>query len=397
MTMTNLLDSISLCEHLRREVSAIKTTKMHPNSGGSECACCFHALKDSDELYYCLRCESFYCMEHFKSHTVRRVNHECFFAFCKSVGERTMNSGSIICGICEIRTSDQHDHVPKLEIAEAVTFPPVFDHSEIENVYEEIPKYDCMHQETLSCEVLTGGVLKKQCNICNACHNLWLCLSCGYVACGRGETGGRGHALGHNAGSEHPISVKLGTITPQGMADVWCYKCQACIYDFHLKEHLEFYGLQLSTQEKTEPTLRELEVKCEGETLNQTTEASNPSWNREDELWKGFDHIGIQNTGNSCYMASVFHLLCASTSFADWYTDSEYTRSHSQTPHAMPERECSTCQMIKLVSGLNDKSRLQKSRSFCASLPLAADLFQKHALFYLASAGCGRIHDLFAQ
>ena len=59
------------------------------------------------------------------------------------------------------------------------------------------------------------------CQKCDLKENLWLCLTCGSLGCGReqyGGLGGNGHGLQHFQETRHPISVKLGTITPEGTA-----------------------------------------------------------------------------------------------------------------------------------------------------------------------------------
>ena len=59
------------------------------------------------------------------------------------------------------------------------------------------------------------------CSRCDLKENLWLCLTCGSLGCGRQQAGGfagNGHALEHFAESQHPVCVKLGTITPEGGA-----------------------------------------------------------------------------------------------------------------------------------------------------------------------------------
>ena len=59
------------------------------------------------------------------------------------------------------------------------------------------------------------------CSKCDLKENLWLCLTCGALGCGRklyGGVGGNGHALSHFEESAHPLCVKLGTITPEGNA-----------------------------------------------------------------------------------------------------------------------------------------------------------------------------------
>ena len=58
--------------------------------------------------------------------------------------------------------------------------------------------------------------------------NLWLCLSCGKLHCGRRNfdgTGGNGHAMDHGKRTGHSVVCKMGTITAEGKADVYCYGC----------------------------------------------------------------------------------------------------------------------------------------------------------------------------
>ncbi|KAF8148726.1 hypothetical protein K438DRAFT_1733829 [Mycena galopus ATCC 62051] len=57
------------------------------------------------------------------------------------------------------------------------------------------------------------------CVACELASNLWLCLTCGSLGCGRRQLdGGNGHALNHFEDTGHPVVVKLGTITPEGGA-----------------------------------------------------------------------------------------------------------------------------------------------------------------------------------
>lgn len=60
---------------------------------------------------------------------------------------------------------------------------------------------------------------------CGLNSNLWLCLVCGALGCGRqqyGGGGGNGHALQHTTDTGHAVAVKLGTIEPDGSAGESC-------------------------------------------------------------------------------------------------------------------------------------------------------------------------------
>lgn len=131
-----------------------------------------------------------------------------------------------------------------------------------------------------------GGVCElglAHCSKCDLKENLWLCLTCGALGCGRklhGGIGGNGHALAHFEESSHPICVKLGTITPEGTAgesqtvslcislyrqltkergpDVYCYACNDSKIDTELVLHLANFGINIQTQKKTEKSMTEL-------------------------------------------------------------------------------------------------------------------------------------------
>lgn len=56
---------------------------------------------------------------------------------------------------------------------------------------------------------------------CELNSNLWLCLICGSLGCGRqqfGGGGGNGHGVLHTTTSGHSVAVKMGTIEPEGTA-----------------------------------------------------------------------------------------------------------------------------------------------------------------------------------
>lgn len=123
---------------------------------------------------------------------------------------------------------------------------------------------------------------------CASCHltaNLWLCLTCGNLGCGRQQFGGvegNSHGLTHFEATQHPVSVKLGTITPEGdagtkpvlyyqpgrllisplpplpLADVYCYACDDAKQDPEVAAHLAEFGIHIRSLRKTEKSMTEL-------------------------------------------------------------------------------------------------------------------------------------------
>jgi ubiquitin carboxyl-terminal hydrolase 5/13 len=211
-------------------------------------------------------------------------------------------------------------------------------------------KMDCPHQHSL---VKVSDTVRKAtdspCDVCGLTGNCWLCLACGHVGCGREDTGGKGHARAHSTSASHPIVVKLGTITPTLTADVWCYACSDDILDYQLREHLLWYGIDPSEQVQTVKTLREMELDMNSKfDFNKITEEG-----KELVRCHGPGFTGLENLGNTCYMASALQVLFASMPFAMRYHFSEYAVRHQVTcNHSPSELECQVCQIIKIAHGM---------------------------------------------
>jgi ubiquitin carboxyl-terminal hydrolase 5/13 len=154
--------------------------------------------------------------------------------------------------------------------------------------------------------------------MCNLKENLWLCLQCGNLGCGRAQFGGaegNGHGLQHANGTLHPIAVKLGSITPEGTADVYCYQCIEERVDTELATHLTHWGINIAEQGKTEKSLTEMQIEQNLRwDFSMTTEGGKEL---EPVFGKGF--TGLKNLGNSCYLASIIQCLFALPEFQARY------------------------------------------------------------------------------
>ncbi|KAH7356565.1 ubiquitin carboxyl-terminal hydrolase-like protein [Rhexocercosporidium sp. MPI-PUGE-AT-0058] len=156
------------------------------------------------------------------------------------------------------------------------------------------------------------------CSLCDLQENLWLCLECGNLGCGRAQFGGmqgHSHGLEHSKSSGHGVAVKLGSITPEGTADVYCYTCDDERIDNDLGPHLAHWGIILAEREKTEKSLTEMQVD---ENLRYEFSMTDEDGNELQKLF-GEGLTGLKNLGNSCYLASSLQCLFAMPQFQSRY------------------------------------------------------------------------------
>ncbi|RKF72332.1 Ubiquitin carboxyl-terminal hydrolase 14 [Golovinomyces cichoracearum] len=160
------------------------------------------------------------------------------------------------------------------------------------------------------------------CSLCDLQENLWLCLQCGNLGCGRAQFGGmkgNSHGLEHKNTSGHAVAVKLGSITPEGTADVYCYTCDEERIDNNLGAHLEHWGIILANRQKTEKSLTEMQI--DENSRWEFTMTDNEGLELKRLFGSGF--TGLKNLGNSCYLASALQCIFALPQFQKRYYLSE--------------------------------------------------------------------------
>lgn len=184
------------------------------------------------------------------------------------------------------------------------------------------------------------------CSMCDLKENLWLCLQCGNLGCGRqqfGGVGGNSHGLKHTELTSHAVAVKLGSITPDGTADIYCYACNEERTDPELAAHLSHWGINIAEREKTEKSLTEMQIEQNLKwEFSMTTEDG-----KELKPIFGEGFTGLKNLGNSCYLASVLQCLFSMPAFATRY----YHPQDPPPPTSNPAEDLET-QLRKIADGL---------------------------------------------
>ncbi|KAJ2784668.1 ubiquitin C-terminal hydrolase Ubp14 [Coemansia javaensis] len=211
----------------------------------------------------------------------------------------------------------------------------------------------CPHFEGLAQQPAAGFALDQLQRCagagCDKRDNLWLCLTCGHAGCGRRQydgSGGNNHGVEHYERTGHPVSIKLGTITPEGTGDAYCYACDDNRMDPHLAAHLRAFGIRVEAQQKTEKSVAELQLEQNLKFDFSMTTADGAQLAPA----AGPGLTGLRNLGNSCYLAAVAQCLFAVDRFRDRYFPSAAAHFAACT-HPRPA-QCVLCQLHKLADGL---------------------------------------------
>lgn len=208
--------------------------------------------------------------------------------------------------------------------------------------------FPCEHLLTIQTVPLEEAPNLQQCSSCDLTENLWICLTCGSIGCGREQFGssmkGNSHALSHYEATGHQVAVKLGSLSAEDedSCDCYCYSCNDEVKVPDLGEKLLIFGIDLRSAVKSEKNLIELNLD------------TNKNWQFNLDGANGETLVpvfgpgltGIQNLGNSCYLSSVLQALFSLPAYRDFYANKEFDKSIGD-----PATDLSS-QMIKLYDGL---------------------------------------------
>ncbi|KAM0681799.1 ubiquitin C-terminal hydrolase Ubp14 [Glugoides intestinalis] len=178
---------------------------------------------------------------------------------------------------------------------------------------------ECTHIYNSSNVKKTIDMKTIKCSECDIVENLWICIECGYIGCGREQQGmkGKGHAIAHfkhtkNVEESHSNVILLQSIE-NGVGDTFCYTC-----DDFIQNPLK---LQITVINNEKATFKDIS----GETPKVSIKSN---------------ILGIVNEGQNCYISAGLHLL------------GEAFREYILTDHFFlcetNPLSCLCCQLIKV-------------------------------------------------
>ncbi|KAJ8126261.1 hypothetical protein O1611_g7376 [Lasiodiplodia mahajangana] len=355
------------CQHLE----SIPLTPPTPAQSvyREDCTQCFDSIDDPEGLDVCLQCFNGGCVgvqNHSRLHYVT-TNHPFVLNIRRSrkrvvkdeppakmtklaiAAETEANRYDITiavrCYECAKELDKSHSKLAPL--VDGILKANTFSRQEEVKAWEQ-EMSTCEHilmlQQEASRKIESGGM--GHCSNCDLKENLWLCLVCGNLGCGRaqfGGVGGNSHGLAHATASHHAVAVKLGSITPEGSADVYCYQCDEERLDSDLASHLARWGIILADQVKTEKSLTEMQIEQNLRwEFSMTTDDG-----KELRPLFGPSLTGIKNLGNSCYLASILQCLFDLPAFQD-----RYNISGADLPIVPDPAQDLETQLRKMADGL---------------------------------------------
>ncbi|KAI1262600.1 hypothetical protein F5Y18DRAFT_146776 [Xylariaceae sp. FL1019] len=378
-----------------------------------DCTQCFDSIDEPEGLDVCLQCFNGACVglrTHSQLHHLTR-GHPLALNIRrtrKQVVKDEPPAKMTKLAIAAETDADRYNYTTAVKCHECATeldktgskVAPIVDGILKANAFSRQEEVKAWEQEMSTCEHILMLQQHESRNIessdlghCSKCdlkENLWLCLVCGNLGCGRaqfGGVGGQSHGLAHATEAHHAVAVKLGSITPEGSADIYCYQCDEERLDSDLAAHLAQWGIILSDRVKTEKSLTEMQIEQNMRwEFSMTTEDG-----KELQPLFGPNLTGLKNLGNSCYLASILQCLFDLPAFQERYNIPEVDLPLVEDPAQDLET-----QLRKMADGLLSGRYSKPDSEVVASESSADMIYQKGLAPSMLKHLIGRGHAEFS-
>ncbi|CAL5999494.1 Ubiquitinyl_hydrolase 1 [Hexamita inflata] len=328
-----------------------------------ECQHCFEQKLSQQGLFLCLFCDHCCCHEHAYLHQ-QKTSHSEFvrlrYEFRQELSPEELQQKlhtetleeladleskvfQIVDGVLQevVEVSDEQC----LTAALIADCPPNQDYRYLKPAADSVSSSTCIHMNLI--KYVDGQHPNQKCADCELTKNLWLCLTCGRLSCGRKNwdgTGGNGHALMHATATNHSVALKT-TSCCKSTQEVYCYKCdnEVPINNKNqqvLQKLLQQFQLEYILERGTAGELSLLDQVRQNQ-LNAQKQNANSGTPMKWDMITGLKQVPFENTGNTCYANSVVNaLLCFDNTFMQ--------NDHMSKCQLEPEK-CFQCQIQRIL------------------------------------------------
>ncbi|UYI28057.1 ubiquitin carboxyl-terminal hydrolase [Encephalitozoon cuniculi] len=193
-----------------------------------------------------------------------------------------------------------------------------------------------------------GNIGGLKCNLCDVNTRLWVCFSCGYVGCGRMQYGaeGNGHAKSHYEETQHNVFVLVPSLLKED-CEIFCYLCDSNIRSrYNSAENsvtIDFGGADGKTEERS---VRKV-MSCRGIAEPEFLEKKRAPESKGESVPSPY--VGIINSGNTCYISSVIHMVGYAVSKEEFDLEQHFEICYMKNP-----LECFFCQLMRVLSKMKE-------------------------------------------
>ncbi|KAI4291358.1 ubiquitin carboxyl-terminal hydrolase 5/13 [Pancytospora philotis] len=318
--------------------------------------CCYCFRKMADGLVLC-GCNLSVCLDHCAEHGSK---FDCPTLFHVRQGE---DGAIVVSKINEGLLGNGAPDAVKADLEQRI-------HTAL-NTTVDADALDCKHVRSLV--PVETELVSPRCSECGLTENLWVCLCCGHVGCGRKQVGKNGneHALrhyentkdmpasSHAAGSEHKARGTANDAPSSSESGGDCKRVKQCKADSSAQRDPhglvayvsslggdrapEVYCYCCDEFVKNPPQLKIRYQNASAEAFQQPAAESSDTdaFVRESNAF-----IGIKNAGQTCYISSALQLL------GSILKDTDLTIHFSLCEES--PLDCLCCQFVKVMEALRN-------------------------------------------
>ncbi|TNJ28599.1 Ubiquitin carboxyl-terminal hydrolase 14 [Giardia muris] len=250
------------------------------------------------------------------------------------------------------------------------------------------------HSSSSTTEITPETQQIFKCHDCDLTENLWLCLHCGFIGCGRQQPGIKGcsHMLKHHEASstpKHALVLRLGSLC-KSAHEIYCYTCdidhdnvfQGEFYHEFAK-YLQVLGGNALYNLVGRDEAVELTLNAHSDQIMLNLDIYGTAAVDAAKLFWPAGLVGpLRNTGNTCYANAVINALRACAAFDPENVDIKNSlAAHREVcPNTLG---CQKCQKARLCFFKKEEQNADSTLILNSKLPIFVLYSVPHLSHYI--------------